>query len=69
MSDAQSDELKRIEQRAADEAFYLQAWRNWRQGRTREEAEAKAAWLRDNGAPVCAGVARREFDLERDGER
>ena len=38
------DELKPIKHREADEAFFLQAWRTSRQGRTREEAEAKAAW-------------------------
>jgi hypothetical protein len=55
------DELKRLEQRKADEAIFREAWRNWRQGRTREEAETKAAWLLANGATVCAGVARREL--------
>ena len=60
------DELKRIKHREADEAFFLRAWRTWRQGRTREEAEAKAAWLLANGAPVCAGVARRKLELEGD---
>jgi hypothetical protein len=61
---AASDELARLEQRKADEAVFLEAWRNWRQGRTREEAEAKAAWLLENGAPVCAGVAQRELEGE-----
>ena len=58
---AASDELARLEQRKADEAVFLEAWRNWRQGRTREEAEAKAAWLLENGAPTFAGVAQREL--------
>lgn len=48
----------------ADEAIFREAWLNWRQGRTREEAEAKAAWLLANGAPVCAAVAQRELELE-----
>ena len=62
-------ELALIEQRKADETIFLEAWRNWRQGRSREEAEAKAAWLLENGAPIFAGVAQRELDLEREGER
>jgi hypothetical protein len=66
---AQSDELKRLEERKADEAIFLEAWRNWRQGRTREEAEAKAAWLLANGAPVCGAVAQRELEAEGEGER
>jgi|HubBroStandDraft_3_1064219.scaffolds.fasta_scaffold1148672_2 hypothetical protein len=61
---AKSDELVRLEQRQADEAFFRAAWRTWRQGRTREEAEAKAAWLLANGAPVCGAVAQRELDSE-----
>ena len=58
------DELKLLEQRQADEAFFRAAWRTWRQGRSREEAEAKAAWLLATGAPVCAGVAQRELAAE-----
>ena len=62
-------ERDRAEERLADEVIFLQAWRNWRQGRTREEAEAKAAWLVENGAPVCAGVAQRELEAEGEAER
>jgi hypothetical protein len=51
---AKSDELVRLEQRQADEAFFRAAWRTWRQGRTREEAEAKAAWLLATGRPCAA---------------
>lgn len=62
-------ELALIEQRKADEAIFLEAWRNWRQSRSREEAEAQAAWLLENGEPFVAGVAQRELDREREGER
>jgi hypothetical protein len=67
---AASDELAR-QQRRADEAIFLEVllegWRNWRQGRTREEAEAKAAWLLENGAPICGAVAQRDLDRESRG--
>jgi hypothetical protein len=61
-----SDELK---QRQADEVIFAEAWRNWRQGRSREEAEAKAAWLLENGAPVCGAVALRGLDREGEAAR
>ena len=45
--------------------LFLEAWRNWRQGRTREEAEAQAVWLCSTTAePFFAGVAQRELDQE-----
>jgi hypothetical protein len=57
-------ERERLEQRQADEVVFREAWLNWRQGRSREEAEAKAAWLLENGAPVCGAVAQRELERE-----
>ena len=50
-------ERERIEQQKVDEAIFLEAWRNWRQGRSREEAEAKAAWLFSNASGVSVDSA------------
>jgi hypothetical protein len=62
-----SDERDRDEERADDEAF-LDVWREWRRGRTREEAEAKVASMLASRSPSCAGVARRDLDREDRGE-
>jgi hypothetical protein len=53
---------------AEDDEAFLGVWREWRQGRTREEAEAKAAWMRANRSPSCAGVAQRDLEREVRGE-
>jgi hypothetical protein len=37
-------------------------------GRTREEAEAKVAWMLASGSPICAAVAQRALDRELRGE-
>ena len=47
-------ERERIEQRQADEAIFAEAWRNWRQGRSREGVEAKAAWMHAEAARGCS---------------
>jgi hypothetical protein len=60
------DELKRggEPEREYDDAF-LDVWREWRAGRTREACEQlKIAWMLANRSPICAGVARRDIDRE-----
>jgi hypothetical protein len=46
------------QQRQADEVIFAEAWRKWRQGRTREKAEAKAAWLFSNASGISVDSAR-----------
>jgi hypothetical protein len=53
------DERERDEEWEDDEAF-LDVWREWRQGRSRDACEAKIAWMLANRSPCMRrrGAAR-----------
>jgi hypothetical protein len=61
------DQRERDEEREDDERF-LDVWREWRQGRSRDACEAKIAWMLATRSPRCAGVARRDLDREDRGK-
>jgi hypothetical protein len=48
-------------EREGDEAF-LVVWREWREGKTRQECKEMINFMIRNRSPWCADIARRELE-------